>query len=170
MTTTTQAAPVPGQLHSEVPVIESRLRELREGEVIDYETLAETIGRRVNDPLFIARCTTARRRLDKEGVIITCVRGVGFQRENPDLTTSRVENQGLRSIRRKAKRLRTQIVSQDMSNASEETRTKARALAAVCVVTELATGKKGQNRICQAAQKNAAQLASQQVLEALKLK
>lgn len=71
--------PVPGQLHADVPIVMTVLRETRPGEVCPYETIEKALGITRAQRAFWSRCETARRHLAQE-IQFKAVPGEGFRR------------------------------------------------------------------------------------------
>jgi len=137
--------------------IEARLaadlyRRLEPGEVATYSALAEAIGRDPQEGRGYKRCTTARRIVLNEGIVIEAVAGVGHKR----LTDAEKAGCGpkvVKKINRAAKRGRKVLTAVDDINglSSEAKHNYSVSLSQVAVALELTSG--------QAAKKISRQLA-----------
>ncbi len=159
--------PIPGQPHPDVAIVKSVLMEIAPGEVVPYDTVAKCIGLRGDDPVFRRRCDTARKQLEKEGHVISCVRAEGVTMELGTQTKARVEGRETRSIQRKAKRNVRQLNTIDVSKIPAAQRPELYGLMTVNRAVQVVTSKPARLKLTAAATAVSAEITVTKALEVL---
>lgn len=160
-------APIPGQPHPDVAIVESVLRERKPGDVIPYAEIAKALGLRVGDPVVMRRCTAARKRLAREGIVISCQPGTGLLIETSEQTRLRVGERETRAIRRKAAKNVLHLSSIKAAELDHSVRTEFWALVAVNKVVQAATTHQARQRLIGATSVASAEVAVTKALEVL---
>lgn len=158
---------LPGQPHPDVATMRHVLEEITPGAVLPYEEAARCIQVDYRSRVFRDRSSTARRQLEKEGVIISCVRGEGFMRELPTQTQARVSGREMKTLQRKARRNATQLASIDPSKIPEEDRPELYGLMTVTRVVQTVTSKRGKAKLTAACTAISSEVVTTKALQIL---
>lgn len=161
------APPIPGQPHPDVAIVKHVLREIEPGAVLVYEEAAKSIQLSGNDPVFRRRSDAARKQLEREGVVVSCVPGKGFLHELPSQTKERVSGRETRTLGRKARRNVRQLSTIDISKIPGNERPELYALMVVNRAVQVATAKPARQKLIAASTVAAAELTVTKALEVL---
>ena len=159
--------PVPGQPHPDVAIIKNVLQEIQPGDVLPYGEAAKSLQLQPSDPVFRRRGDAARKQLEREGVVISCVPGTGFLRELAGQTKERVSGRETRTLRRKAGRNVRQLSSIDVSKIPANERPELYGLMVVNRAVQVVTGKPARQKLVAAATAVSAELTVAKALEVL---
>ena len=159
--------PIPGQPHPDVAIVKNVLREIEPGDVLPYEEAAKCLQLTADDPVFRRRSATARKQLEREQIVITCVPGKGFLRELPDQIKARVEGRETRTLRRKAGRNVRQLTAIDATKIPANERPELYGLLTVNRAVQVVTAKPARLKLVAAATAVSAELSVTKALQVL---
>jgi len=159
--------PIPHQPHPDVAIVKAVLKDIPVGDVLPYADVARALSMSTSDPAFERRHSRARRQLEVEGIMVTCVPGVGFLRETAEQTRQRVSGRELRTIQRKANRTVRQLETIDIQAVPAEQRPEVYALMTQAKVAGVAAGKRANKKLAAAASDASSEIAMQKALEVL---
>lgn len=162
------SVPVPGQPHPDVAIVKSVLSEVEPGSVIPYSKVAEAINYDPKSKEFYARCLTARKHLEREGVVFAAVPGEGFLRELPVQTKARVEGRETVSLRKKATRNITQLLSVDPRELPDGEQSELFAQLTINSVVKKVTGNAAKQKLIASSASASAEISVQKALDELK--
>ena len=163
----TRTPPIPGQPHPDVAIVKSALAEIRPGDVLPYAEVAKTLQLPPDSVIFRRRADAARKSLEGEQIVISCVTGVGFLRELGTQTKDRVAGRETRHLQRKARRNVRQLSSIDVSKIPQDQRAELYGLMTVNRAVQVVTGKPSRLKLTAACTTISAELAVAKALEVL---
>ena len=159
--------PVPGQPHPDVEIMKNVLQEILPGDKLSYEEAAKALQLMPDDPVFRRRADAARKQLERERIVISCVSGFGYLRELPNQTKSRVAGRETRTIQRKARRNVVQLTSINPVKIPENERAELYGLLTVNRAVQVVTSKPSRVKLTAACSAMAAELETSKTLEIL---
>jgi hypothetical protein len=140
-------APIPGQPHPDVHLLVSLIREKQPGEQITKAEAAKALG--TNNQDVVKRRMTAARKiaLREHNRNTSAVFGSGWLVETAAQAAARIAGGGVKSLHRKATRLRRQSAAVDVSQLDDAAKPSHFAGQAILAAAELATSRQSRQRL-----------------------